>query len=88
MVKAYVLIKTHTGTEDAVLRDVHELPFTEEAHKVFGPYDIVAEIRGRDMEAIVDIVTSRIRKVNGISDTQTLLVVDFELDMTQSSLAS
>lgn len=86
--KAYVLIKTLAGTEDAVLRDLHEIPFTEEAHKVFGPFDIVAEIRGRDMEAVVDIVTSRIRKVNGVSDTHTLLVVDSELDITQSSLAS
>jgi DNA-binding Lrp family transcriptional regulator len=88
LVKAYVLIKTHTGTEDKVLQGLHELPFTEEAHKVFGPYDIVAEIKGRDMESIVEIVTSRIRKIAGVSDTHTLLVVDVELDMTQTGLAS
>jgi len=88
MVKAYILIKALIGHEDAVLREVLELSVTEEAHKVFGPYDIVAEVRGRDMETLVEIITQKVRCIKGIEDTQSILVIDTEIDMTSTSLAS
>ncbi len=87
MVKAYVLIKIESGKEDEVARKILELSVTEEAHTVFGEFDLVAEIRGRDMETLVEYITRKIRRIPGISDTQTLLVVDVELDMS-SRLAS
>ena len=88
MVKAYVLIKTVSGTEEEVLRTILSLSVVEEAHKVFGPYDIVAEVRGRDIESLVEIITGRIRRIKGLYETQSLLVIDPELDITSSSLAS
>ena len=88
MVKAYVLIKAHVGKEDAVLREVLSLSVTDEAHKVFGPYDIVAEVRGRDMETLVEIITEKIRKIDGIEDTQSILVIDSEIDMTSTTFTS
>jgi len=84
MVKAYVLIKTVSGTEEEVLRTILSLSVVEEAHKVFGPYDIVAEVRGRDIESLVEIITGRIRRIKGLYETQSLLVIDPELDITSS----
>lgn len=78
MVKAYILIKTTVGEEDSVLSKVLSLPVTEEAHKVFGPWDVVAEVRGRDMETLVEIITEKVRKIKGIEDTQSILVIDYE----------
>jgi len=86
--KAYVLIKTQIGKEDSVLREVLGLSVTDEAHKVFGPYDIVAEVRGRDMESLVEIITTKLRKIEGIEDTQSILVIDSEIDMTSTSFMS
>ncbi len=83
MVKAYVLIKMASGQEEDVTRAILDLPITEEAHTVFGEFDLVAEIRGRDMETLVEYITQKIRRIPGIVDTQTLLVVDVELDITQ-----
>jgi len=88
MVKAYILIKALVGQEDSVLREVLELSVTEEAHKVFGPCDIVAEVRGRDMETLVEVITQKVRRIKGIEDTQSILVIDTEIDMTSTSLAS
>lgn len=88
MVKAYVLIKAQIGKEDSVLREVLSLSVTDEAHKVFGPYDIVAEVRGRDMETLVEIITDKLRKIEGIEDTQSILVIDSEIDMTSTSFMS
>jgi len=88
MVKAYVLIKAQIGKEDSVLREVLALSVTDEAHKVFGPYDLVAEVRGRDMETLVEIITTKLRKIDGIEDTQSILVIDGEIDMTSTSFMS
>jgi DNA-binding Lrp family transcriptional regulator len=88
MVKAYILIKARIGKEDNVLREVLQLSVTEEAHKVFGPYDIVAEVRGRDMETLVEIITGKLRRIEGIEDTQSILVIDSEIDMTSTSFMS
>ncbi|MFW9907671.1 MAG: Lrp/AsnC family transcriptional regulator [Candidatus Thorarchaeota archaeon] len=88
MVKAYILIKTESGKEDAVLRKILELSVTEEAHKVFGPFDIIAEVRGRDMETLVEIITQKIRTIEGTTDTQSLMAIDIEIDMTSTSLAN
>jgi DNA-binding Lrp family transcriptional regulator len=86
--KAYILIKAIVGEEDNVLQDVLKLSVTEEAHKVFGAYDIVAEVRGRDMETLVEIITGKLRKIKGIEDTESILVIDSEIDMTSTSLGS
>ncbi len=88
MVKAYVLIKTVSGEEDSVIKELIKLSVTEEAHKVFGPYDIVVEVRGRDMEAIVDILLTKIRTISGILETQSLLVIDGEVDMVSTGLGT
>ena len=88
MVKAYILIKAEVGQEDEVLRDMLSLSVTEEAHKVFGAYDIIAEVKGRDMETLVEIITEKVRRIKGIEDTESILVIDSEIDMTSTSLGS
>lgn len=88
MVKAYILIKAAVGQEDHVLKKMIELSVTEEAHKVFGAYDIIAEVRGRDMETLVEIITEKVRKINGIEETESILVIDSEIDMTATSLGN
>ncbi len=62
MVKAYILIKATVGKEESVLKEILGLSVTEEAHKVFGPYDIVAEVRGRDMETLIEIITEKVER--------------------------
>ncbi|MFX0106682.1 MAG: Lrp/AsnC family transcriptional regulator [Candidatus Hodarchaeota archaeon] len=88
MVKAYILMKAASGKEDHVIQELLKLSVTEEAHKVFGEYDIVAEVRGRDMEAIVDILLTKIRRIEGITDTHSLLVIDAEIDMVSTGIGT
>lgn len=88
MVKAYILIKTAVGKEDDVLKAVLGLSVTDEAHKVFGPYDIVAEVRGRDMETLIEIITDKVRRITGIVDTQSILVIDSEIDMISTNFST
>ncbi|MHA2378942.1 MAG: Lrp/AsnC ligand binding domain-containing protein [Candidatus Thorarchaeota archaeon] len=88
MVKAYILVKTASGNEGLVIKELLNLSVTEEAHKVFGPFDIVVEITARDMESIVDILLTKIRPMDSLMDTQSLLVIDDWLDMASTSIGT
>jgi hypothetical protein len=40
------------------------------------------------METLVEIITEKVRKIDGIEDTQSILVIDSEIDMTGTSFMS
>jgi DNA-binding Lrp family transcriptional regulator len=40
------------------------------------------------METLVEIITEKVRKINGIEDTESILVIDSEIDMTATSLGN
>jgi len=79
MYKAYVLVKVKPQKEDAILRALSRIHAVEEAHKLFGQFDLIVEIRRKGMREIMETV-SRIRSIDGVEDTITNLVADFELD--------
>lgn len=69
---AFVLINTEIGSEEEVLQALKKLKGVEEAHIVFGGFDIVAKIQARSVDELKEIVTLRIRRLNKVTLTQTL----------------
>ena len=43
-------------------------------YPVFGDYDVVAKIQAKHLDGLGDIVMERIRPIQGIRDTSTLIV--------------
>ncbi len=80
MYKAYVLIKVVPHAEDKILRELSKVPAITEAHKLFGVYDLIVEIERKGMREIMESV-SRIRSLEGVLDTITNLVADFEMSV-------
>lgn len=74
MAKAYVLITTEVGAEEEVKEQLLKEPEILEADVVFGVYDIVAKIEGETIEHIRKIVTWKIRRLEKVTSTQTLIV--------------
>jgi len=73
---AYVLITTEVGSEEEVREKLLKIPEVVEADIVSGIYDIIAKIRGDDIDTIRKIISKKIRKqVKKITSTQTLVVV-------------
>ncbi len=73
--KAYILIETAVGkTRDAVhaLQKVHGIITVD---PVTGPYDIIAVVEGKDLNAVGDLVTVSIHPVSGVTRTVTCLAV-------------
>ena len=73
--KAYILIETAVGKSRDVSSSLRALPGIKTVDPVTGPYDIIAVVTGPDLNAVGDLVTSKIHVINGIIRTVTCLSV-------------
>jgi len=69
--EAYVLIKTSGGTALGLLETIRAIGGVTEARGVYGSVDIVAKL---EAENLAELVVDRIRKLDGVTDTNTLIV--------------
>ena len=76
MVKAYVLANCETGAEKHVIDELKTISCVKEAHGIMGAYDIVAEIEAISREDLNKIIALRIRKIQMITSTLTLVGID------------
>lgn len=73
MVKAYVLIVTNPGATRRVAEALATIPHVTTVHEVMGPYDIVAELVTESLTDIPPILADRIRTLDGIQSTTSLV---------------
>lgn len=76
MATAYVLVNTEIGSEEEVLKDLRALPEIKEAHVVYGVYDIITRIQAETMEELKGVVTAKIRRMDKIRSTLTMIIVE------------
>ncbi len=72
---AFVLINTESGSEGEVLRSLKRIEGVKEAYSVYGVHDVVAKIEASSMDELKDIVTFKIRRLNRIRTTLTMIVI-------------
>ena len=75
MAKAYVLINVEIGSEEEVLRSLDPISEVKEAHLVYGVYDIIAAIETETMQELKDTVSWKIRRLDKVRTTLTMIVV-------------
>jgi len=73
---AFVLINAEIGAEADVVKELRKIEGVEEAHTVYGVYDIVAKIRANSMDRLKEIVTWHIRRLNKVRSTLTMIVIE------------
>lgn len=73
MVKAYVLIVTDPGRTRHVTEALIGVPHVQAVSEVMGPYDIVVEIMADNLTEIPPILSDRIRTLEGIQSTTSLV---------------
>lgn len=76
MPTAFVVINAEIGSETEALEDVRKLEGVEEAHAVYGVYDIIARVKADTMDKLKEIVTWRIRRLDKVRSTLTFIVVE------------
>ena len=73
MIKAYVLVVTNPGATKDVFAAINKIEGVRELHEVMGPYDIVVELVTDSLTDIPPILSDRIRTVDGIQSTTSLV---------------
>jgi|TARA_Y100000294_G_C8392056_1_gene271222 DNA-binding Lrp family transcriptional regulator len=76
MAKAFVLINCDLGSEDNIINEIGKLEHVEEVIGTFGAYDIVAKVEGETTEQVRETITWKIRKMNKVRSTLTLMEVE------------
>ncbi len=79
--EVFLLINVVSGKEDSVARKLMRVPEIRKVHTVFGKYDLIAVMeveRGFIKPAadkVAEILKAKVRKIAGISYTETLIPV-------------
>ncbi len=76
MVTAYVLVNCDLGYEAEIIDELKQLDNVKEIHGVYGAYDILAKVESANEENLRETITWKIRKLNRIRSTLTLMVTD------------
>ncbi len=76
MPTAFVLVNAEIGTEDDVLRELLNIDGVVEAYVVYGVYDIICKVESNDMDSLKAIVTGKIRSLDNVRGTLTMIVVE------------
>ena len=75
MPTALVLLNTEIGSEADVLKELRKIENIEEAVLVYGVYDIILRVESSSMNELKRTVTWKIRKMDYITATQTMIIV-------------
>ena len=76
MVSALVLVNTNLDYQEKVKESIKQIEGVEEAHALYGVYDLVVRIKAVSVDKLKEINTSRIKQVEGVTSLLTLMLVD------------
>jgi DNA-binding Lrp family transcriptional regulator len=76
MPMAYVLINTEPKHMENVVSTLEKLDAVVEIFPVYGVYDVVAKVQAETMEKLKDIVTWKVRSLDEVRSTITMLVLE------------
>jgi len=76
MAIAYVLINCELGSEESIIQQLGNLDGVTEVNGTFGAYDILAKIESSTVEVLREIITWKIRKMDKIRSTLTLMGIE------------
>jgi DNA-binding Lrp family transcriptional regulator len=76
MPTAYILLNTEIGAENQVLKALKKVEGVEEAHNLWGVYDIIAHIEAESIEKLKHIISKRIGKIGKINSKLTMIITE------------
>jgi DNA-binding Lrp family transcriptional regulator len=76
MPKAFVLMNAELGSEETIVNELKKLDGLKEIYQVYGVYDIVAQVEANTMDKVKETITWKLRKLNGVKSTLTMIVME------------
>ncbi len=63
------------GKETQIVTELEKIPNVKEVYPVYGVYDVMMVIESDSMETLRETITSKVRKLDGIKSTLTMIIV-------------
>lgn len=76
MPKAFILLNVDSGFEDIIVKKLKEMNLVEEAFVSYGAYDLIMKISAQTMDELKDAVTHKIRQIEHVRSTLTLMIME------------
>ena len=73
MVRALVLLNVNSGNETTIVEELKTLEEVVDTFITFGDHDIACVITANTPKELGQLVTGRIRRINGVQKTVTLI---------------
>ena len=73
MVSAIVLVKTDKDKTPEMAQKIADMTGVSEVFSVTGRYDLVVIVKVKLLDAVADVVSDFMRKLDGIKETETLI---------------
>jgi len=68
-------MNTELAKEEEVVKELMKIEGVKEAYALYGIYDVIAEVEAESMEKIREIVLTRIRRLENVRTTITLITM-------------
>ncbi len=78
MPEAIIMINVEVGKENEIFERLFNLEEIKEIYMVYGVHDIVAIVETKDLDDLRKLITEKIRRMEGIKDTLTSIVVSYK----------
>ena len=76
MPTAYILVNCRIGYEEKIISEIAKLSDVKEVRGTYGVHDIFVKVKSETTQILNHTVTSKIRRVQGINSTVTLVVIE------------
>lgn len=76
MPEAFVLMNAELGSEESIVNELKKIDSVKHVYQVYGVYDIVALVEGESMDKVKETITWKLRKLNGVKSTLTMIVME------------
>ncbi len=76
MTIAYVIINSDLGYEEQIIEELKHISDVKEVHGTFGAYYILAKVESANVEKLRDTISWKIRKLDRVRSTLTLMVIE------------
>jgi DNA-binding Lrp family transcriptional regulator len=73
---AFVHICTEIGKEAGIAARLRKLPQVAEVRGALGECDLIARLKGENIDEIEKVVMKKIRTLDGITQTKTIITFD------------
>ena len=75
MISAFVLVNTDLDAQDRVIESLRLVDGVEEAHALYGVYDLLVKIKANSIDKLKEITKFRIKPIAGVNSSLTLMIV-------------